>query len=226
MKNSKAEALNIAFLFDLDGVLVDTARFHFLAWRKLAQTLGFDFNEAQNEQLKGVSRVESLELILQWGGITLPSDEKQRLMDLKNTWYLEHVAGMRPDEILPGARHFLEASREAGVAIGLGSASKNAPLILDRTSLTGYFDTIVDGNRTTTSKPDPQVFLLGSSDLGIPPHRCVVFEDAPAGIAAAHAAGMKAVGIGLPEDLPGADVWAPNLAALDPTSLIQRFFPS
>ena len=218
--------MNIAFLFDLDGVLVDTARYHFLAWRKLAQTVGFDFNEAQNEQLKGVSRLESLNLILQWGGISMPDVKKQRLMDLKNTWYLEHVADMNPEEVLPGARLFLEQSKELGIAIGLGSASKNAPLILDRTGLTPYFDTIVDGNRTTKSKPDPQVFSLGAQDLGIPPDHTVVFEDAPAGIAAARAAGMRAVGIGREEDLPGADVWVPNLAALQPQTLIQRFFPS
>lgn len=212
------------FLFDLDGVLVDTARFHFLAWRRLAHSLGFDFSEAQNEQLKGVSRVESLNKILNWAGQTKTDDEKAVLMDLKNTWYLELVHAMDPDEVLPGARTFLDAAQRAGIRIGLGSASKNAQLILDRTRLTPYFDTIVDGNRATLSKPNPQVFAMGAVDLGLEPRNCVVFEDAPAGVEAARAAGMVAVGIGSPADLPGAALCVPDLSHLQPTTLLQSLF--
>jgi beta-phosphoglucomutase len=212
------------FLFDLDGVLVDTARFHFLAWRRLAHSLGFDFSEVQNEQLKGVSRVESLNKILSWAGQTKTDAEKVLLMDLKNTWYLELVHTMDPDEVLPGARTFLESAKQAGIKIGLGSASKNAQLILDRTRLTPYFDTIVDGNRATLSKPNPQVFAMGAADLGLDPAACLVFEDAPAGVEAALAAGMRAVGIGAPQDLPGAALWVPDLSHLNPNTLLQTLF--
>jgi len=153
------------FLFDLDGVLVDTAQYHFLAWQRMASELGIHFGEAENEQLKGVSRAESLNRILAWGGQIMPEAEKQRWMTLKNEWYLELVRGMPANDYLPGAHEFLVASRAAGIKVALGSASKNAPLILERLGWMPLFDALVDGNVVTASKPDPEVFLEGARRL-------------------------------------------------------------
>jgi len=184
------------FLFDLDGVLVDTAQYHFLAWQRMAAELGIHFGEAENEQLKGVSRAESLNRILAWGRKTLSDAEKQHWMTLKNDWYLELVRGMPADDYLPGAHEFLRASRAAGIKVALGSASKNAPLILERLGWIPLFDALVDGNVVTASKPDPEVFLEGARRLGLKPEECVVFEDSEAGVEAARQGGMKVVGIG------------------------------
>jgi len=184
------------FLFDLDGVLVDTAQYHFLAWQRMAAELGIHFGEAENEQLKGVSRAESLNRILAWGRKTLSDAEKQHWMTLKNDWYLELVRGMPADDYLPGAHEFLRASRAAGIKVALGSASKNAPLILERLGWIPLFDALVDGNVVTASKPDPEVFLEGARRLGLKPEECVVFEDSEAGVEAARRGGMKVVGIG------------------------------
>ncbi|HEY0612746.1 MAG TPA: beta-phosphoglucomutase [Chitinophaga sp.] len=200
-----------ACIFDLDGVIVDTAVYHYQAWKRLANELGFDFTEAQNERLKGISRIRSLELILEWGGIHKTPAEQQELATRKNEWYVEMINRMTPREILPGAKEFLEAVRSAGLKTALGSASKNSSTILERTGLLPLFDAIVDGNTVTASKPDPEVFLKGAAALGITPAHCVVFEDAIAGIAAAKAAGMKAVGIGDTETLAGADTVVPGL---------------
>ena len=184
------------FLFDLDGVLVDTAQYHFLAWQRMAAELGIHFGEAENEQLKGVSRAESLNRILAWGGKSLSDAEKQHWMTLKNDWYLELVRGMPADDYLPGAHEFLRASSAAGIKVALGSASKNAPLILERLGWIPLFDALVDGNVVTASKPDPEVFLEGARRLGLLPEECVVFEDSEAGVEAARRGGMKVVGIG------------------------------
>ncbi len=184
------------FLFDLDGVLVDTAQYHFLAWQRMAAELGIHFGEAENEQLKGISRAESLNRILAWGGKTLTDAEKQHWMTLKNDGYLELVRGMPADDYLPGAHEFLRASRAAGIKVALGSASKNAPLILERLGWIPLFDALVDGNVVTASKPDPEVFLEGARRLGLKPEECVVFEDSEAGVEAARRGGMKVVGIG------------------------------
>lgn len=192
-------------IFDLDGVLVDTARYHFKAWKRLAEQYDVDFDEERNELLKGVSRVESLNKILEWGGKSLPEAEFNSAMERKNNWYLEFIDSMSPDEVLPGVQDFLETAKSKGYKIALGSASKNAPRILDKVGLTHLFDSIVDGNRTTRSKPDPEVFLLGASDLKLTPDQCVVFEDAQAGVQAAKAGGMMAIGIGAPEVLNKAD---------------------
>lgn len=194
-----------AALFDLDGVLVDTAKYHFLAWRKLANSLGFDFSEHDNEQLKGVSRTESLEIILNLGGVSKTDEEKAALCDLKNQWYVEMIGGMDPSELLPGVVPYLEALRSRGVKIALGSASKNAGMILEKTGITGYFDAIVDGTKVSRSKPDPEVFLQGARELGVAECDCVVFEDSRSGLQASRAGGMASVGIGKPLDLPEAD---------------------
>lgn len=203
-----------AFIFDLDGVLVDTATFHYRAWRQLANSLGFDFTVAQNEKLKGVSRMQSLDYILEWGKVEKSAEEKQALAEQKNNRYLEMVGTMNEDDVLPGTLDFLQAAKEQGKKIALGSASKNAPLILERTGIARYFDAVIDGNSVTKSKPDPEVFLKAAAALGVSPGESVVFEDAQAGIDAAIAAGMVAVGIGEASDLQGAVVVVPGLKAL------------
>ena len=206
------------FLFDLDGVLVDTAQYHFLAWQRMASELGIHFGEAENEQLKGVSRAESLNRILAWGGQTMPEAEKQRWMTLKNEWYLELVRGMPANDYLPGAHEFLVASRAAGIKVALGSASKNAPLILERLGWMPLFDALVDGNVVTAPKPDPEVFLEGARRLGLQPEECVVFEDSEAGVKAARRGGMKVVGIGQVLD---ADLLVTGLDRLTPDQVAQ-----
>ncbi|WP_026899064.1 beta-phosphoglucomutase [Daejeonella oryzae] len=195
-----------ACIFDLDGVIVDTAVYHFKAWKRLANELGFDFTEEDNEKLKGISRTQSLELILGWGGVSKTDEHKLELATLKNKWYVEMIDEMHPEEILPGTREFLESVRDAGYKTALGSASKNSVKILEKVNLINLFDVIVDGNEVTASKPDPQVFLEGARGLNVNPDECVVFEDAIAGVEAALAAGMKVVGIGSAETLTGADL--------------------
>ncbi|MGB4776624.1 MAG: beta-phosphoglucomutase [Daejeonella sp.] len=195
-----------ACIFDLDGVIVDTAIYHYKAWEQLANQLHFDFSEEDNEKLKGISRVESLQLILTWAGITKSASEQLELASRKNNWYVEMISKMQPDEILPGVKELLEELKKAGYKIALGSASKNAVPILTKVKLLNFFDTIIDGNEVLASKPDPQVFLKGAEVLGIAPASCVVFEDAIAGVQAAKAAGMKVVGIGSPETLYQADL--------------------
>ena len=195
-----------ACIFDLDGVIVDTAKYHYLAWRELANKLGFDFTLEQNEQLKGVSRMASLEILLGIGKISLTEDQKNDYADEKNQRYVEMVSQMKPDEIIPGAKDFLIQVQKAGLKTALGSASKNATAILDRLNLTQYFNVIIDGNKVFKAKPDPEVFTKGADGLNIKYQKCVVFEDAEAGIEAAKAANMKCVGIGSPSNLGKADL--------------------
>jgi beta-phosphoglucomutase len=195
-----------ACLFDLDGVIVDTAVYHFQAWRRLANELGFDFTEHQNEQLKGISRMESLELILGWGKVSLTEKEKLDWATRKNNWYLDLVKEMTPKEVLPGVKDFLNLLRDNNIKIALGSASKNSKLILERIEMLSYFDVIIDGNNITKGKPDPQVFLMGAEATNCKPEDCVVFEDAVAGVQAGKAGGMRVVGVGSPEILTDADI--------------------
>jgi beta-phosphoglucomutase len=195
-----------ACIFDLDGVIVDTAVYHYKAWKRLANELGFDFTEEDNEKLKGVSRVRSLDLILQWGGVTKTEAEKEELAARKNDWYVEMINHMTPAEILPGAKEFLEKCRAAGIKTALGSASKNSMTILDKINMTGFFDAVIDGNKVTKPKPDPEVFLKGAEALNVAPADCVVFEDAIAGVEAAKNGGMKVVGIGSPTVLTQANL--------------------
>jgi beta-phosphoglucomutase len=178
--------------------------------------MGFDFTEEQNEQLKGVSRVRSLQLILQWGGITKTAAEQEQLATEKNTWYVDMISHMTPAEILPGAKEFVQACRHAGLKTALGSASKNSMTILEKIEMVPMFDAIIDGNKVSKPKPDPEVFLKGAEELQIPPANCVVFEDAIAGIEAAIAGGMKSVGIGSPAVLGEADL---VVSGLDKMSL-------
>lgn len=190
-----------ACIFDLDGVIVDTAKFHYLAWRRLANELGFDFSEEDNERLKGVSRMDSLNILLEIGGKTLDDETKEELAQKKNEWYVELISDMDETEILPGVKHFLTSLKEAGIKISLGSASKNAKSILERIGLIGMFDAIVDGTDIDKAKPDPQVFLLGAKALNLDPSECVVFEDAQSGVDAAINAGMYVIGVGSEDTL-------------------------
>jgi beta-phosphoglucomutase len=212
--NSEPKTQIKACLFDLDGVLVDTAVYHYQAWKRLANTMGFDFTEEQNEQLKGVSRVESLNKILAWGGVEKTDAEKEELATLKNSWYVEMITKMTPAEVLPGTVDFLTEIHQAGYKLALGSASKNSGIILERTHLAHFFDEIVDGNMVTKSKPDPEVFLKGAELLGFEPAACVVFEDAVAGVEAAKRGGMKAIGIGDKSVLADADIVVSGLDKL------------
>ncbi len=185
-----------AFIFDLDGVIVDTAKYHYMAWKQLANELGFDFSQEQNEQLKGVSRVRSLEILLDIGKIQLSEKRKKNLLKEKNTQYLEYIAQMNESEILPGIKNLLIHLKENKIPFALGSASKNARLILRILNLYDLFDIIVDGNDVSTAKPDPEVFLIAAKRLNIKPEDCIVIEDAIAGIQAANLAQMTSIGIG------------------------------
>jgi beta-phosphoglucomutase len=195
-----------ACIFDLDGVIVDTAVYHYKAWKRLANELGFDLTEEDNEKLKGVSRMRSLDLILQWGGVTKTEAEKEELAARKNNWYVEMISHMTPDEVLPGAEKFLQVCIDAGIKTALGSASKNSVTILEKTGIAHFFNVVIDGNKVSKPKPDPEVFLKGAEELGIPPANCVVFEDAIAGVEAAINGGMKVVGVGSPQVLGRANL--------------------
>jgi len=212
-----------ACIFDLDGVIVDTAVYHFKAWKRLANELGFNFTEAQNEKLKGVSRVRSLELILEWGGIEKSAEEQHELATRKNEWYVDMIHHMTPEEILPGAKELLESLRAAGIKTALGSASKNAGVILDKVGILPLFDVVIDGNMVAASKPDPEVFLKGAEALGATPEQCIVFEDAIAGVEAGKAGGMKVVGIGEQSVLNEADLVVSGLQEINIQTLTNLY---
>jgi beta-phosphoglucomutase len=193
-----------ACIFDLDGVIVDTASHHFVAWQNLAEELGVPFSAEDNESLKGVSRVDSLEYILKKGGLVLDPATKVQLMDRKNAHYLELAGKTSPSDALPGVVALIHELKALGIKVALGSSSKNAEMILTRLALLDAFDTLVDGNHITLSKPDPEVFLMGAKALGLDPAECLVFEDAQSGIDAANAGGFPVIGIGQPKALTGA----------------------
>lgn len=184
------------FIFDLDGVIVDTAKYHYQAWKQLANNIGIEFSLEQNEQLKGVSRVESLKKILHWGQKIISDDEFTVLMTEKNNHYLSFIETMDEDEILPDVSKVLNYLSSKNQKIALGSASKNAVGILNKVNLTRFFDAIIDGNQVTHAKPDPEVFLNAAKQMHMQPEDCIVFEDAVAGIQAANTAKMVSVGIG------------------------------
>lgn len=184
------------FIFDLDGVIVDTAKYHYLAWKKLANQLGFEFTKEQNELFKGVSRKRCLDILLEIGNIEATQEQLDTWMVEKNVDYLAYIENMDVSEILPDVPEVLEFLKKRNIAIALGSASKNARPILEKVNLLHYFDVIVDGNNVTKAKPDPEVFLLAAKQLGVDAKDCIVFEDAVAGIEAANAANMISIGIG------------------------------
>ncbi|WP_149303988.1 beta-phosphoglucomutase [Pareuzebyella sediminis] len=184
------------FIFDLDGVIVDTAKYHYLAWKNLANKLGFEFTEEQNELFKGVSRKRCLDILLQIGGVTATQKQFDHWMGEKNKEYLQYIENMDASEILSDVPKVLHFLKEKNIQMAVGSASKNARPILEKVGLISYFNTIIDGNNVTKAKPDPEVFLLAAQELGVRPQECVVFEDAVAGIQAAKNASMTSIGIG------------------------------
>ncbi|WP_350293081.1 beta-phosphoglucomutase [uncultured Croceitalea sp.] len=195
----------VGFIFDLDGVIVDTAKYHYLAWKNLANELGFEFTKQQNELFKGVSRKKSLEILLDLGKVKATQEQFDGWMVEKNVDYLAYIEKMDESEILPDVPKVLQFLKSNTIPISLGSASKNARPILEKVNLFTYFDAIVDGNSVSKAKPNPEVFLIAAKELGVSPENCVVFEDAVAGIQAANAANMLSIGIGDKEVLHEAD---------------------
>lgn len=192
---------NIGFIFDLDGVVVDTAKYHYLAWKKLAYELGVPFTEADNERFKGVSRKRCLEILLEMGGIQATAEQQEVWLHEKNEDYLSYIDKMDESEILPDVPKVLDYLKKRKIPMALGSASKNAVPILNKVKLAPYFQAVVDGTQVSKAKPDPEVFLIAAYKLGAPSENCVVFEDAYAGIQAANSAQMVSVGIGDPKVL-------------------------
>lgn len=185
-----------ACIFDLDGVIVDTAHYHFLAWKRLADELNIVFTEKDNERLKGVSRLRSMDILLEIGGVTMDEKQKELLANKKNTWFVDFVEKMKPEEIFPGVEMLIEKLKANNIKIGLASSSKNAKTVIRLLNIEKIFEVVVDGTMITHSKPDPEIFQMTAKLLNIAPQYCLVFEDAEAGVEAALAAGMKCVGIG------------------------------
>ena len=192
-------------IFDLDGVIVDSAGFHYQSWKRLASELGFDFTEEQNEGMKGISRMDSLDIVLEIGNITATKEEKASMADQKNEWYREQLVNLTETAILPGVLDFLKTLKEANIPFALGSASKNAGLVMSKIGISNMFHTIVDGNDTIKSKPDPEVFYKGAEALNIDPSSIVVFEDSYKGLDAANTGGFISCGVGSAENLSNAD---------------------
>ncbi len=209
-----------ACIFDLDGVIVDTAKYHYLAWKELAKGLGFDFSEKDNERLKGVSRMRSLDILLEIGKKNIDEETKYKYAEQKNNRYLEYILKMTPQEILPGVVNFLNHLREQNIKIALGSASKNAITILNQIKLKHYFDVIIDGTKVKNAKPNPEVFLKGAEQLNLKPEQCIVFEDAEAGVEAALNGGFYCIGIGNSEILGKADLVINNFNHINIEHLI------
>ncbi|MFZ6020708.1 MAG: beta-phosphoglucomutase [Chloroflexota bacterium] len=201
-----------AFLFDLDGVLTDTSEFHYLGWKRLADELGLSFDRQKNEALRGVSRRESLLLLL--NGRPATEEEMNEWMERKNRYYIEYVSRMTPENLLPGALELLKELHQAGYKVAIVSSSKNTPLVLERLQIGEWLDAVVDGNAAARSKPAPDLFLLAAEHLGVSPEECLVVEDAEAGIAAGKAAGMRTLGLGPSERVGSADYQLPDLAGV------------
>jgi beta-phosphoglucomutase len=214
-----------ACIFDLDGVLVDTARYHYLAWKRLAAQLNIRFTEEDNEHLKGVSRMDSLEIILNSANLKIDRKTKEEYADQKNNWYFEYINRMTSDEILPGSLDLIQELKHAGIKTALGSASRNTPIIIERLKLENTFDAIADGNIVSKAKPDPEVFLTAAGMLNVNPEECIVIEDAIAGIRAAKTAGMRCIGIGSATILTEAHYVVSGLNKLD-LKLILKIFNS
>jgi beta-phosphoglucomutase len=200
-----------AIIFDLDGVITDTAHYHYLAWRKLAMSLDVPFDVVFNEQLKGIDRMGSLELILARSTKKYSLEEKLILADRKNSDYQDLIHNMTPNDLLPGAQATLKAVRDAGLKIGLASVSKNAFAVLDRLGIASDFDYVVDATKISRSKPDPEIFLTAAENLGVLPSACIGIEDSVAGLQSIKSSGMYAIGIGDPAILKQADRVIPGL---------------
>jgi len=210
-------------LFDLDGVIVDTAKYHFLAWKNVALNLGYELSKENNEKLKGVSRADCLNIILKLAKLNLNKNSFNYYLKKKNDIYLDYVKSISSKNILPGISKALNYLKEKNIKIGIGSASKNARFIIEKLELIPFFEVIIDGNQIVNSKPDPEVFLKGSQALGVLPENCVVFEDSDSGIRAAKAAEMTAVAIGAPEKFTKYDFCYPNFLPLVKSGLDELF---
>lgn len=193
------------FVFDLDGVLVDTAKYHYLAWKKFAEEFNYNFTEEENEEFKGVSRKRCLEILLDKVGVQASQEQFDQWLVQKNEDYLLYISKMNPSEVLPGVKDFLELLKNKNIPMAVGSASKNAIPILEKVDLLPYFVDVIDGNKVSKAKPDPEVFVLAAKSLHVLAEDTVVFEDAIAGVQAANAAGMTSIGIGDREVLNQAD---------------------
>ncbi len=210
-----------AFIFDLDGVIVDTVQYHYESWVKLASSLGFQLNPIIQEKLKGISRMASLDLVLAQGGITATPEQKVEYAKQKNDWYLESLSSVNDNVVLPGVKEFLISTKEAKLKMAIGSASKNAKTILAKTSIYKSFDTIKDGNDVKNSKPDPEVFLKAAKSLKVKPSEAVVFEDSEKGIIAAKAGGFMCVGIGSSDVLTDADIVMEDLTHISAEMIVR-----
>ncbi|MCO7174495.1 beta-phosphoglucomutase [Sporolactobacillus kofuensis] len=213
-----------AVLFDLDGVITDTAKYHFKAWKHLASAIGISLDEQFNERLKGVSRMDSLKIILDYGNCfdQFTALEREKMAEQKNYAYKQLIQEITPNELLPGIRKLFVDLRDNGIKIALASASKNGPYILERLKIDSFFDTVVDPAKLRNGKPDPEIFLTAAEQLGIDSKECVGIEDSVAGIKSIHAAGMFAVGIGVPENI-GADLRVVSTSELTIESLFSHF---
>lgn len=214
-----------AFIYDLDGVITDTAEFHFLAWKKLADGLGVSMDRQFNEQLKGISRMDSLEQILKLNSslLEMTHEEKARLANQKNEYYLELVESINSANILPGIECLLKKNKEQNIKVALGSASKNAVQVLNQLGLTKYFDYIVDASKVKKGKPDPETFTTAADYLGIPYSNCIGVEDAAAGVEAINKAKMFSVGVGTMEQLSHADYLVGDTSALVFEEIVKRY---
>ena len=210
-------------LFDLDGVIVDTANYHFLAWRKIASNFGFELSKENNEKLKGVSRTKCLNIILELSNFDLNENSFNYYLKKKNEIYLDYIKNINSENILPGILKTLNYLKEKKIMIGIGSASKNAKFIIEKLKIVPFFDVIVDGNQIVNSKPDPEVFLKGSKALGVLPENCVVFEDSDSGIQAAKAAKMTAIAIGTPDKFSNYDFCFTNFLKIVKSDLDNLF---
>jgi beta-phosphoglucomutase len=207
-----------AFIFDLDGVLTDTAEYHYRGWKRLADELGIPFTRADNEALRGIPRRESLLMILK--GREYPEEQILELMERKNQYYLEFIREIRPRDLLPGARELLEEIRAAGLKSALGSASKNAPEVIERLGITDLLDAIAHGESVERQKPAPDLFLHAAQQLSLNPAECVVVEDAASGIEAAGAGGFRSIGLGPQERVGKADLILPSLQGIHLVDLL------
>ncbi|MBQ8536120.1 MAG: beta-phosphoglucomutase [Clostridia bacterium] len=203
-----------AVIFDLDGVIVSTDECHYLAWKKMANEEDIYFDKEINNRLRGVSRMESLEIVLEKSQKIYTAEEKVYLAEHKNAYYVEYISKLTPDAILDGVMSNLESLKENGIKIAIGSSSKNTPLILKQIGLDNYFDAVSDGNNITNSKPDPEVFLLVANLLGLEAEKCLVVEDADAGVEAALAGGMQVLGVGSASENPRATLKAASLETI------------
>jgi len=212
-----------AFIFDLDGVLVDTAHYHFLAWSEVCKSLDIPFSKEDNEKLKGIDRRNSLKILLKLGAIKLDETQFDYWLVKKNEIYTDMIDKLNRNDLFSGVIPLFEELKKRNIRIGLGSASKNAKMILKKLDIMDYFDAIVDGNMTTLSKPDPQVFLLNADKLGVQVEKCTVFEDSEAGIDAAITANMKAIAIGNDPSIKHADLVFENINSIDLNKILSLY---